>query len=209
MLIKIDRQYCLDKFPKFPLRQYDHVKDDEEFFYPKVYKSYILTLDTKSLKGHTKLLAAELTRLTKDLGFESLIFLGDNQNYWLTKLSLERNDYKLLKDALKYLLDNKIGKRFNGALDVDNLKLPVFIKHFFCLVRCDASLPYFHYMDKGQNFIGSICQYGNVHLDTLNKKTDSRFKKELAKTKFKIIEDGKCFPVFSKTTKIKTRQTIV
>ena len=183
------------------------MKDNEEFFYPKVHNSYILTLDTKSLKGHTKLLAAELTKLTKDLGFESLVFLGDNKNYWLTKLSLERNDYKLLKDALQYMLDNKIGKKFNGALEVDNLVLPEFIKHFFCLVRCDASLPYFHFMDTEQNFVGSICQYGNLHLDTLNKMTDSRFNEELAKTKFKIVEDGKCVPAFSRTTKITTRQT--
>ena len=209
MLIKINRQDCLDKFPQFPLREYDHVKDDEEFFYPKVYKSYILTLDTKSLRGHTKLLAAELTTLTKNLGFENLIFLGDNKNYWLTKLSLERTDYKLLKDALQYLLDNKIGKRFNGALKVGNLELSEFIKHFFCLVRCDASLPYFHFIDSGQNFVGSICQYGNLHLDTLNKKTDSHFNEVLAKTKFKIVEDGKCFAAFSKSSKITTRQTNV
>jgi hypothetical protein len=209
MLIKINRQDCLDKFQNFPLREYDHINDDENFFYPKVYKSYILTLVTKSLKGHTKLLAAELTKLTKDLGFENLIFLGDNKNYWLTKLSLERNDYKPLEDALQYLQDNKIGKRFNGALEVANFKLPEFIKHFFCLVRCDASLPYFHFMDTEQNFVGSICQYGNLHLDILNKKADTNFKKELAKTKFEIVEDGRCFPAFAKSSKIKTRQTNV
>lgn len=207
MLIKINRQDCLYKFPSFPVREYDYINEEEKFFYPKPYKSYILTLDTKSLKGHTKLLAAELTRLTKGLGFENLIFIGDDKNYWLTKLSLERNDYKLLKGALQYLQDNKIGKRFNGALDVANFELTEFIKHFFCLVRCDASLPYFHFMDTGQNFVGSICQYGNLHLDALNKKTDNRFNKELAKTKFQIVEDGKCFPSFSKSSMITVRQT--
>ncbi|CAN5522560.1 hypothetical protein BH11BAC3_BH11BAC3_44320 [soil metagenome] len=207
MLIKINRQDCLNKFPKFPLREYDPIKDDEDFFYPKVFKSYVLTLDTKSLKGHTTLLSTELSGLTKALGFDNLIFLGDNKNYWLTKLSLERNDYELLKDALKYLLDNKVGKRFNGALEVGNSELTVFIKHFFCLVRCDASLPYFHFMDTEQNFIGNICQYGNIHLDTLNKKIDRLFNETLAKTKFKILEDRNCFPAFSKNSKIKTRQT--
>ena len=72
MLIKIKRQDCLDKFPKFPQREYNSIKDEEEFFYPKVIESYILTLDTKSLKGHTKLLVTELSRLTKDFGFDSV-----------------------------------------------------------------------------------------------------------------------------------------
>ena len=144
MLIKIKRQDCLDKFPKFPLREYNFIKDEEEYFYPIVYKSYVLTLDSKSLKGHTKKLATELTNLTEKLGFECLIFLGDNKNCWLTKLSLGRNDYQLLQDALQYLLDNNVGKTFNGALKVDNSELSTFIKHLFCLVRCDASLPYFH-----------------------------------------------------------------
>ncbi|HVA98667.1 MAG TPA: hypothetical protein VNG53_07200 [Bacteroidia bacterium] len=193
----------------FPLREYDIRKDEERYFYPKVFKSYVLTLDSKSLKGHTKLLASELRNVTKDLGFESLIFLGDNKNYWLTKLSLGRKDYKLLEDALQYLLNNKVGKKFNGALNVDNAELPSFIKHFFCLVRCDASLPYFHFMDARQSFVGSICQYGNLHIDTLNQKTDYRFKKVLTESKFKNVEDGKCYTSFSKTSAIKTRHTSV
>src|SRR6185369_6979154 len=118
---------------KFPLREYNYRKDDEVFFYPKVFKSYVFTLDSRSLKGHTRLLAAEVANLTGTLGFEDLIFLGDNKNYWLTKLSLARHDYKLLEDALNYFISNKVGKRFNGALEVENAELSIFVKHFFCL----------------------------------------------------------------------------
>ena len=209
MLIKIKRQDCLDKYPKFPLREYDFRKDEEEYYYPKVFKSYVLTLHSKSLKGHTKLLASELSNLTKKLNFTSLIFLGDNKNYWLTKLSLERNDYKLLVDALNYFLDNKVRKRFNGGLEVDNHALSTFIKHFYCLVRCDASLPYFHFMDKEQSFLGSICQYGNLHFDTLNKKADELLKKALIGSQFVNVVDRKCYSSFSETSAIKTRQTNV
>ena len=209
MLIKIKRQDCLDKYPKFPLREYDFVNDKEECIYPKGFNSYVLILDSKSLKGHTKLLAYELSNLTKKMGLGSLIFLGDNKNYWLTKLSLGRNDYKLLEYAIQYLLDNKVGKKFNGALEVDYEELKTFIKHFFCLVRCDASLPYFHFMDTGQNFVGSICQYGNLHLDTLNQKTDDHLKRALIESKFVNVQDRKCYSSFSKTSAIKTRQTKV
>jgi hypothetical protein len=207
MLVKIKRQDCLDKYPKFPLRQYDFVKDEEEYFYPRIFRSYVLTLDSKSLKGHTKLLASELSNLTKNLGLGSLIFLGDNKNYWMTKLSLGRNDYRVLEYAKQYFLDNKVDKNFNGALEVDNEELITFVKHFFCLVRCDASLPYFHFMDAGQNFVGSICQYGNLHFDTLNQKIDDQFIKALIESKFVNVEDRKCYSSFSKTSAIKTRQT--
>ncbi len=209
MLIKIKRQDCLLKYPKFPVREYDYRKEEEEYFYPKVFKSYVFTLDSKSLKGHTKLLGEELNNLTKELGFENLIFLGDNKNYWLTKLSLERKDYKLLENALQYLIDNNVGKRFNGALEVENAKLSTFIKHLFCLIRCDASLPYFHFMDEEQNFVGSICQYGNFHFDTLNQKTDDRLKKTLAKSKFVNAGDKKCHSPFSKTSASILRKTIL
>lgn len=192
MLIKINRQDCLNKYPKFPLREYNYRKDEEEYFYPKIFESYILTVNSKSLKGHAKILATELSILTKDLGFDNLIFLGDTKSYWLTKLSIERNDYMLLKQALQYFINNKVGKKFDGALQVENRELLVFIKHFSCLVRCDASLPYFHFMDTGQNFVGSICQYGNFHLNTLNKRTDERLKKTLIKSKFKNVDGNKC-----------------
>jgi hypothetical protein len=207
MLVKIKRQDCLDKYPKFPLRQYDFVKDEEEYFYPRIFRSYMLTLDSKSLKGYTKLLASELSNLTKNLGLGSLIFLGDNKNYWMTKLSLGRNDYRVLEYAKQYFLDNKVDKNFNGALEVDNEALITFVKHFFCLVRCDASLPYFHFMDAGQNLVGSICQYGNLHFDTLNQKIDDQFIKALIESKFVSVEDRKCYSSFSKTSAIKTRQT--
>ena len=167
----------------------------------------MLTLDSKSLKGYTKLLASELSNLTKNLGLGSLIFLGDNKNYWMTKLSLGRNDYRVLEYAKQYFLDNKVDKNFNGALEVDNEALITFVKHFFCLVRCDASLPYFHFMDAGQNFVGSICQYGNLHFDTLNQKIDDQFIKALIESKFVSVEDRKCYSSFSKTSAIKTRQT--
>jgi len=209
MIIKIKREDALHHYNRFPQRTYDYIKEEEDYFYPKVFGNYILTLKSKSVKGHAKLLSTELAILTMNLGFEDLIFLGDNKNYWLTKLSLSREDYKPLKNALEYFMDNKIGKRFNGALVVDNSNLSEFIEHLFYLTRCDASLPYFYFMDKNQNFISNICQYGNVHFDTLNKKTDTHLKQALVKGKFEIIYDKKCFSQFAKTSKIKARHAVV
>lgn len=205
MLIKINRQDCLSKYPSFPLRSYDYDKDEEIFDYPKVFKSYILTLASKSFKGHIRQLGSELLKLTKELGCDNLIFLGDTELAWLH----QDNDYKPLKEAQQYLVDNKIGKRFNGALQVDNSELVTFVKHLSWLTRCNASLPYFHFTDNGQSFIGNICKYGNLHIDALNEATDKFIKAFVDKSNFKFLDGNNCFDQFGKTSAISGRRIIV
>jgi hypothetical protein len=205
MLIKINRQDCLIKFPSFPLRRYDYDKDEEIFHYPKVFKSYILTLASKSFKGHIKQLGIELLKLTEHFGYDSLTFLGDTEFAWLH----QDNDYKPAKEAQQYLVDNKIGKRFNGALQVDNSELAQFTKHLSWLTRCNASLPYFYFTDKRQNIIGNICKYGNFHLDTLNETTDNLTKAFVGKSKFDYLVGKNCFNQFGKTSAFAGRSIIV
>lgn len=185
MLVKVKRQDCLNIFPNFPLREYNPKTDEEKFFYPKVYATIgWLTLNLKSKRGLTKLLAIELAQLIKNLGYDKLIFLGDTNQYWISKLSLERDDYKLLKEALEYLMNNKVGRKFNGALEVEQAELFAFLKYFYCLTKCDASLPYFHFMDKGQNIIGYIHYTGEVRIDTLNNDTAKKVSTLISKTNF-------------------------
>ena len=86
MLIKIDRQEAINKFPNLPLRHYNPKEDEDVFNYPKVFANYVLTLPSKSYKGHIKLLGTQLA-------------------------------------------SNKVVKRFNGALKVDIVQLPIFIKY--------------------------------------------------------------------------------
>jgi hypothetical protein len=205
MLIKINRQDCLKNYPSFPLRSYNYKKDEEELYYPKVFKSYILTLSSKSFKGHIKHLGLDLFKLTKQLGINSLVFLGDTELAWLH----QDNEYKPAKDAQQYLVGNKIGKRFNGALQVDNSELMVFVKHLSWLTRCNASLPYFYFVDKGQNLIGNICKYGNLHVDTLNEATDKLIKVAVAKSDFRYLDGNICFNQFGKTSAISGRRIIV
>jgi hypothetical protein len=205
MLTKIKRQDCLNQYQVFPLRGYNYEKDDEEFFYPEVFKSYILTLSSKTFKGHVKVLGMELTELKEALLAETLIFLGDTETPWL----YQDNDYKSVKEAQQYLTANKIGKGFNGALQVDTAELPTFIKHLSWLIRCNAALPCFHFTDPGQNIVGSICQYGNVHLDTLNEWADKTLKSFIESSKFEYGDTNSCNNWFGNTSAISGRQTIV
>lgn len=205
MLIKINRQDCLNKYPSFPLRSYNYDKDEEVFFYPKVFKSYILTLASKSFKGHITQLGTGLLKLIKQLDYDNLIFMGDTELAWLH----QDNDHKPAKEAQQYLADNKIGKRFNGALQVNGPELLTFVKHLSWLTRCNASLPYFHFTDKGQNIIGNICKYGNLHLDTLNKATDKLIRAFVDESKFIYLDSNNCFNQFGKTSAIVGRRIIV
>ena len=205
MLIKIDRQEAIDKFPNLPLRHYNKKEDEYVFNYPKVFANYVLTLPSKSYKGHVKLLGAQLVSLANNLGYDNFIFLGDEDIAWLHRL----NTYETFQDALQYLVDNKIKKRFNGALQVYVAEMPTFIKHLAWLVRTNGILPYVHFIDPDQSIIGDICQYGNLHISTKNKTADKKFKDVIAKNSFTFLTEENCYNRFSKSGAIKGRTITV
>lgn len=204
MLVRIKRKDCLDQYKVFPLSSYDFKKDEENCFYPKVFRSYILTLSSKTFRGHVTALGTELTRLIKAIEGNKLIFLGDAETPWLHQY----NDYKPVKEALEYLVANNVGKRFNGAIEVDTLELPAFTKHLAWMTRCNAALPYFYFVDRDQTVLGNICSYGNLHLDTLNENSDNLVKAFLAGSKFKYGDKNSCYNWFGKSSAIRGRQTI-
>ena len=180
MIIKINRQKTINKFPKLPLRHYDTQLDEDVFNNPKTFSNYVLTLPSKFLKRPNKLLGIQLVLLAKSLEFSDFTFLGDEDIPWLRRL----HTYKEFQKDLQYLINYKIGKRFSGALQVSIREIPIFIKHLANLVQTNGILPYVHFIDPEQNIIGSICQYGNVHISTMNKKSDKELKSAVAKTLF-------------------------
>ena len=205
MLLKIDRQKAIDKFPNLPLRYYNSKDDEEVFNYPKVFANYVLTLPTKSYKAHIKLLGTQLTSLIKGLGGQHLIFLGDENTSWLKRL----DTYDKFQQSLQYFAENKIGKRFNGALQVEIPEMPAFIEHLAWLVRTNGILPYVHFIDPGQNIIGNICQYGNLHISTKTKRTDRNLKDVIVKSRFTYLTNINCSNKFSKSGAIKDRTITV
>lgn len=205
MLIKIDRQEAINNFPILPLRHYDKKKDEEIFNGSKVFANYVLTLPSKSYRGHQKLLATQISLLAKNLGYDHLIFLGDIDIAWLRRL----NTYENFQEALQYLVDNKVGKRFNGALQVNTGELPIFIKNLMWLVRTNGVVQYVHFTDPGQNIVADICQYGNLHISTKHKSADKNFKYAVAKSTFTYLTDTNCYNKFSKSGAIKGRTITV
>ena len=183
MLVKIKRQACLDKYPKFP--QSDNKK--EVFLFPKTINSYILSFESKSTRGQSKLVSQLLNEIVDGLNYNHLIFLGDYKRPWL----YQDNSYKPVKRAIQYLTDNKVSKNFDGGLLIDGDNLSEFSRHVYWLVRCNAALPVLNFMDEEQNIVGNICHYGNIHISTLNKKTDKRLTVIIDKSDF-IITKSVC-----------------
>ena len=205
MIVQIKRQECIDRYPNLPLREFNLKTEEYDFYYPKTFAAYTLTLQSKSFRGHAKLLGEEISNLTSGLAADYLIFLGDMNIPWLKR----SHDFKPANEALQYLVDNKVGKRFKGGLQVDIVELPLFIKHLAWLVRSNAVLPYVHFTDPGQTIIGNLCQYGNLHVYTMDEKPDEQFKQIVATTKFENVLDGNCYNKFSKSGKIEGRRIIV
>ncbi|WP_139256547.1 hypothetical protein [Flavisolibacter ginsengisoli] len=192
MVTKINRDNCLKEFSNFPLRHYDEATDEEEYFYPAVFATQWLKVASNDKIESTELLASELTKLMKQLCYSKLIILGDTEQSWVSKLSLERNDYEPLIEALRYLAYNNIDTYFNGGLQVSDTDLYEFLKHFYCLTSCDASLPYFHFMDIDQNFIGFIHYSGEMRIDTMNKGTQLLLERAIKQTRFiKVLQRAK------------------
>jgi len=201
MLKKISRHITLKEYPKFP--QSNNLT--EEFIYPKVLSSFILTLPARSVKGHVKKLSKELKKLCQSLNFPGLLFLGDTKTAWL----YQNNGYKPAKDAYNFLKENNIGKRFNGGLQIDIGNLEIFFYHFIWLTRSNASLPYFYFSDVRQRFLGHICQYGNLHINILDKKINHNLKQAISITSLEYLEGTTCYNQFSNNSRIVGRKIIV
>lgn len=188
MLAQIKRQECLDRFPKFPTRVLDKVLDDFIEYFPESHSYYVLTSGHKTFKGRINHLGQEISRIAKKMGYSSLIFLGNEDIPWRYRDS----DFKPAKTALDYLVHNKVGKRFNGALQVDVLKIPLFVKNLAWLTRCNTVLPYVYFTDPEHSIIGHICQYSNLHINLFNVEVEELLKPFFEESKLSRLTDEHC-----------------
>src|SRR5258708_465910 len=200
MIGKIDYHTCRQSYPNFPWVD----NRNWPFYFPKVCQSHILCISSKSAKGHAGNLSRELDKLFHLVDIENLIFLGEYKRAW----RYQENPYPPVQDALAYLKECKVSKKFDGALDVPRSKWSIFFKHLFWLTRCNAALPTFHFMDAGQTLLGSICQYGNIHLNTLTIKGENKLLQVLDETNFVERNGDRCYSTFSKSSRITNRQTL-
>jgi hypothetical protein len=186
MLQKVSRDDCLKKNPVFPLRHYDDISDEEDFIYPKAIPGKWMAIDTKDDTTFSTKLAEELTHLFTELGIQCLTFLGDTDQSWISKQGLKRKDYLPFSKAITYFTRHEISSSFNGGVIVSIDELKTFLTHFYTLVRCDASLPYFHFIDEKQQFLGTIHYSGQIRIDRFNEQADFMLERHISGTQFKV-----------------------
>lgn len=201
MIRKISRGRCLSTWKKMPYS----FNAGDELFYPDIYESYILTIASKSAKGHAKAISTGIYNLLNSMGCGSLIFMGDTTTPWL----YQHNNYPPVNAALGFIRQQKAGDTYNGAFMVSLESLPEFLVHLFWLVRCNASLPVIYGLDEGEHLLLNFCQYGNLHLSTLDKKTDSALHRSLPQSGLHLFTDGYCYESFSKKGRVSGRGLVV
>lgn len=184
MLQIIERQQCLERYPKFPLRHYDNLLDEEIFTDPRIVAQYWLKLEANTAIQLRKLLAKGIVKLYKGLGIERLIFLCDADTTWITRNSKTRTDLKQVVKAVEYLKNNKIDLRFNGGVIVEMSELNRFIEHFYVLTRTDALFSYYSFIDDCQSIIGYIHYDGEVKINPINENAKTKFLDIVQKTEF-------------------------
>lgn len=201
MISAISRRKCRLLYPKLPVAKYRYNK----LIYPRIYNQYVLTLPSKSAKGHAKNTGLSLQKLLMGMGIEKIVFMPEINVAWLHRDS----DYKPAKEAVEYLIATGMSKTFNGGLLVSVQDIPVFLKHLYWLVRTNIVLAYVYGVDEAQHIVVNICKDGGVHFDTLDEETDKLFHLAFASSGFIFREGNTCFSPWQETSKIKGRTLIL
>jgi hypothetical protein len=187
MIKKISREECLKNYPVFPLRHYDETTDEEEFFYPQVISGQWMELGIKDRSELTLKLAKALTGLLRLLNIDQLIFLGDTDQNWISRLAGRRKDYLPFTEAVIYFIEHQINTSFNGGVIVSIDDLEEFLNHFYTLTSCDASLPYFYFIDNNVQILGTIHYSGQIRIHRFSEQAEKLFNKMITDTDFRFV----------------------
>ena len=187
MIEQIKRKKCLAAYPIFPQRNYNEDIEDYDYFYPETFADYILTITSKTNKKHIKALGKELIHLLEGLKSDCFIFLGDEKLAW----RFREGKYKNFKKGMKFLENEGIGKGFKGGLIVNKQNMVQFVKHLSDLVRTNGIVQYVYFTDESKSMLGSVCKEGNIHVSTVDGKSDAMFRCVVSGTKFEFLK-GKC-----------------
>jgi hypothetical protein len=188
---QIKRKKCLAAYPIFPQRNYNEDIEDYDYFYPDSFSTYILILKSKSYKKLLNNLGSELSSFCAGLKSRSFIFLGDEKLAW----RFREGKYKNFKKGMEYFAGEGIKKTFSGGLAVGENDMVEFVKHLADLTAVNGLIQYVHFIDESQNIIGSICNYGDIHITTMNKDGNELFMQAVSNTKFEFV-NGKCYSQF-------------
>lgn len=179
MVKTLARDYCIIQYRNLPLQYYWEKIEQDFYWHPHVDRYYWIEHPdyNKDNKRKTKKLIKNFVHLYENLEFEKLIFLGQINKPWISKYTSKRKDYKALLEALSYFKSNKIGRKFNGGVEVSKDSWKEFLKHFFVITRCDGGFFDYYFTDENQNILFHLHYSGNLKALPLNAIYDDKFKK--------------------------------
>lgn len=174
---RLKRDYCIIKFRKLPLHYIEKKSGDEHVYYPEIASWYWITLSqkTKIDKENEHLLITEICQMMALLGFDHLIFLGAINKPWISTFTANRRDSKSVLKTLQYFKKNKIGRQYNGGVQIEHNFYNKFLKHYYRLTRYDAGFSDYHFCDENENIIFYIHYSGEVKVMILNEKYIEKF----------------------------------
>lgn len=143
-----------------------------------------------------------LEQLSTELNAE-LIFILDYDVPWLS----QENDFKPVVKASNYLSEIGTNQEFNGAYKLSGDELAEFGANLFWIIRCNASLPYCWFSTENHQFVGNICKYGNLHIDTYSEEIRKQMM-EFA-VKHSLVQIDECIEAFSENGEIDGRQIVI
>ena len=171
---------CIIKYRKLPLSEYEKVTDEDICHSPEIHSFYWLKLQNETEKK----LPNQIVLLAKKLNIKRLIFLGEMNKPWISKLTESRKDFKSIIKAIEYFKSNKIEKKFNGAVKVGIKELEKFIQNFYEITKCDGGFFNYNFIDENENLLLYIHYSGELKILTLTEKPNIEFLKIINETEF-------------------------
>lgn len=164
------------------------------YYYPQSSYTYWIKLE----KLTNRKLVQELIQLIRYIGLNELIVLNENNQPWISNFTRNRTDFQALKDAVQYFDEVKVGKKFNGALQIELDELEKFLHHFYCLTVYDGGFGYFNISDAKQDLLLFIHYDGEVKLTVLVPEKNEVVLKAIQSTSFidAMREDSDRFALY-------------
>ena len=192
----------IDKMNEERLEEYNRKKDNVETISleEKYTGTVIYNFPYAPVENYAESLAEGIVTLAEKLEWLAVICMLVYPKPWLG----QENDYKPVKKALDYLKSIGVTDDFTGGIIANGTELQELMKHLFWIFRCNASLPYCFFSGIEKEFVGSICQYGNVHFHFYAETEMIRTNHETLG--LGMVEIEQCYENFSDTGAIEGRR---
>lgn len=200
----VSQEEC-DKWNKEEQLEFDKNSDKIQIDPIKFIDELIFTFSKTKFDHYLDKLGNGLETLTKQLDWQSIIFLLDYPTPWLS----QDNDYEPVKKALDYLRSIGVTDDFTGGFKANGKDLKELTENLFWIVRCNASLPHCYFSGIEKGFVGDVCKHGNIHFHFYSDTDRQEILNETKEIGLKAIEGIHCYDSFSETGKIDGRQIIV